>query len=274
MKDDSQKTPNHALSAMKCPVSLEEVDLFGPGSQEHWYEAYPILHAEAPVHRIAGEGFAPGSDAFVLSKYWDIARVVKDPERFRTLLTVAIDAIRPAIEEANRAGAELELPAAMNAMIVSMATLRPTQELYRAHRQELTDPWVGPGATRHTAMITRAVDELLDRWIERGQVDFVSEFARPLPQLVLATILGFPREDIPQLAEWGTFQVMPFVYGKGPRNKLSREQMASQAEALDGFGRYVEDQVAEKRRRPQDDMVSFLTQVTYRALGRKLSDIE
>ncbi|MDG2335484.1 MAG: cytochrome P450, partial [Myxococcota bacterium] len=93
-------------------------------------------------------------------------------------------------------------------------------------------------------------------------------------QLVLATILGFPREDIPQLAEWGTFQVMPFVYGKGPRNKLSREQMASQVEALEGFGHYVEDQVAEKRRRPQDDMVSFLTQVTYRALGRKLSDIE
>ena len=274
MKDDFQKTPNHALSEMECPVSLEDVDLFAPGSQEHWYEAYEILHAQAPVHRIAGEGFAPGSDAFVLSKYSDIARVVKDPERFRTLLTVAIDAIRPTIEEANRAGTPPELPAAMNAMIVSMATLRPTQELYRAHRQELTDPWVGPGATRHAAMITRAVDELLGRWIEGGQVDFVSEFARPLPQLVLATILGFPREDIPQLAEWGTFQVMPFVLGKGPRNKLSREQMASQAEALDGFGRYVEDQVAEKRRRPQDDMISFLTQVTYRALGRKLSDIE
>jgi len=274
MNKDSPKTPNHALSTMECPVSLGDVDLFGPGSQEHWYEAYEILHAEAPVYRIAGEGFSPGSDAFVLSKYSDIARVVKDPERFRTLLTVATDAIRPAIEEANQAGTQPELPAAMNAMIISMATLRPTQELYRAHRQELTDPWVGPGATRHTAMITRAVDELLDRWIERGQVDFVSEFARPLPQIVMATLLGFPREDIPQLAEWGNFQVMPFVFGKGPRNKLSREQMASQAEALEAFGHYVEGQVAEKRRRPQDDMISFLTQVTYQALGRKLSDIE
>jgi len=272
--DDSPKTPNHALSEMQCPVSLEDVDLFGPGSQEHWYESYAILHAEAPVHRLPGEGFAPGSDAFILSKYSDIARVVKDPERFRTLLTVAIDAIRPAVEEANQAGTEPELPAAMNAMIVSMATLRPTQELYRAHRQELTDPWVGPGAVRHTAMITRAADELIDRWIERGQVEFISEFARPLPQIVLATILGFPLEDIPQLAEWGTFQVMPFVYGQGPRNKLSREQIASQAEALEAFGHYVEDQVAEKRRRPQDDMISFLTKVTYQALGRKLSDVE
>ena len=34
------KMPNHDLSEMKCPVNLEDVDLFGPGAQEHWYEAY------------------------------------------------------------------------------------------------------------------------------------------------------------------------------------------------------------------------------------------
>ena len=273
-KDDPHKPANHRLSEMKCPVTLEDVDLFGPGAQEHWYEAYEILHAEAPVHSIPGEGLGPDSDGYILSKYSDIARVVKDPARFRTMINVAIDGIRPAIERAHAAGTEPELPAAVNAMIVSMATLRPTQDLYRAHRQELTDPWVGPGATRHRAMITRFADELIDGWIERGRVEFISEFARPLPQLVLATILGFPREDIPQLANWGTVQVMPFVHGRGHRNKLSREQLVSQSEALEGFGQYVKDQVAEKRRQPQDDMISFLTQVTYRALGRKLSDVE
>ena len=36
------KTANHQLSPMRCPHSLAEVDLFGPGAQEHWYEAYPI----------------------------------------------------------------------------------------------------------------------------------------------------------------------------------------------------------------------------------------
>ena len=30
----------------------------------------------------------------------------------------------------------------------------------------------------------------------------------------------------------------------------------------------------EKRRQPQDDMISFLTQVEYEALGRKLTDLE
>ncbi len=272
--DNSERPPNHALSEMRCPASLDDVDLFGPGSQEHWYEAYDILHAEAPVHRLPGEGLSPGTDAYILSKYSDIARVVKDPDRFRTLISAAIDSIRPAIEEANAAGREPDLPANTNAMIISMATLRPTQQLYRAHRQELTDPWVGPGATRHTEMITRAADELIDSWIDRSEIDFISEFARPLPQAVLAAILGFPREDLSQLAHWGNFQVMPFVEGNGPRNKLTREQLTRQAEALEDFGEYVQDQVAEKRKRPKEDMITFLTQVTYQALGRKLSNIE
>ena len=38
------KHVNHELSPMDCPVALDDVDLFGEGAQEHWYEAYEILH--------------------------------------------------------------------------------------------------------------------------------------------------------------------------------------------------------------------------------------
>jgi cytochrome P450 len=259
---------------MRCPVSVEDVDLFGPGAQEHWYEAYEILHREAPVQKIPGEGLGPGSDGYLLTRYEDISRVVKDPDRFRATITLAVDSIRPAVEAARAEGTRPELPDSINAMLVSMATLRPTQELYRAHKQELTDPWVGPGATRHSELIVRMSDELIDAFPADGRVEFVSAFARPLPQLVLAAVLGFPREDVPQLEEWGVAQVRPFVHGKGHRNLLARAEIAAQAEALAGFDRYVKQKVAERRRDPQDDMISFLTQVTYQALGRKLDDAE
>ena len=179
------KTPNHALSAMHCPVHLRDVDLFAPGAQEHWYEAYEILHREAPVLRLPGEGPTPGSDGFILTKYADIAPVVRDPVRFPPTLSLAVDQLK-------QSGLPPEQLPQTNAMIASMLTLRPTIELWRAHRQELTDPWVGPGADRHTAMITRCVDELIDAWIDRGEVEFISEFARPLPQRVMANVLGFP----------------------------------------------------------------------------------
>jgi cytochrome P450 len=123
-------------------------------------------------------------------------------------------------------------------------------------------------------MITRCVHELIDRWIDRGEVEFVREFARPLPQMVMASVLGFPREDIAQLEQWGTAQVAAFVYGRGHRNQLSHDAIVEQFRLLDGFKEYVHEKVLEKRRSPQDDMISFLTQTTYQALGRKLTDLE
>lgn len=261
------KTPNHALSAMRCPVVLEDVDLFAPGAQEHWYEAYEILHAQAPVLRLPGEGLTPGTDGFILSKYADIALVVRDPVRFPPTLSLAVDQMQ-------RSGLAPEQMPQTNAMMASMMTLRPTIELWRAHRQELTDPWVGPGAGRHTEMITRCVDQLIDNWIDRGGVEFISEFARPLPQMVMANVLGFPLADIPKLAEWGTAQVAAFVHGRGHRNQLTKEETVAQFKLLDGFKEYVHGHVEAKRKAPRDDMISFLTQVTYQALGRKLTDLE
>ena len=67
---------------------------------------------------------------------------------------------------------------------------------------------------------------------------------------------------------------MPFVYGEGHLNRLTNEQLASQFTQLDGFKEYVQDIVRAKRQSPADDMISFLTQVTYSALDRKLTDLE
>ncbi len=269
-----KKTPNHDSGPMKCPVHLGDVDLFGEGSQEHWYEAYPILHAEPPVVKLEGEGLTPGTDGYLLTKYSDIVRVVKDPERFRPSITLAAEAMRPQVEQAYAEGREPEFPVVFGPMLASMASLRPTQALYRSHKLELTDPYVGPGSTRYEEMIHRACDELIDGFIDRGEVEFVSEFARPLPQRVAAHVLGFPAEDIPRLAEWGTAMVMSFVHGKGHRNQLTPEQGEEQRVALQGWEAYVREHIAERRERPGDDMISFLTEVTYEALGRKLHDTE
>ena len=53
----------------KCPMSLDEVNLFAPGAQKYWYESYEILHKDSPVHCIPGEGTSPDTDGFILSKY-------------------------------------------------------------------------------------------------------------------------------------------------------------------------------------------------------------
>jgi cytochrome P450 len=270
---------------MECPVELDDVDLFGEGAQEHWYEAYELLHRDAPVHRIEGGGLTPGTDAFVLTRHRDITTVVKDPVRFPSVTTMRLGKL---VDQG--LSAEETFAAHNSLMQASMVTLRPTQELYFRHRKELTDPWVGPGALRHREMITRHANDLLDEWIdddrtvrddrdgrdggEAFEIEFVSRFARPLPQRVMASILGFPLDDIPRLAAWGDAAVTPFVHGHGHKHEMTPDQAADMVARLDGFQEYIYEHVAAKRADPQDDMVSFLCDVHYEALDRPLSDIE
>ena len=116
---------NHELSPMACPHALGDVDLFAPGAAEHWYEAYAILHAEAPVQRLPGEGLTPDRDAFILSKYEDIARVVRDWERYPPTLSLLLEA-RKADPASVRAMPDID------AMVKSIASLRPNPELIRS----------------------------------------------------------------------------------------------------------------------------------------------
>jgi len=260
---------NHELSPMACPVHLGDVDLFGAGAQEHWYEAYEILHREAPVLRLDGGGLTPGTDAFVLTKHADISRVVRDPERYPALGQARLGQFSQEGMTAEEVYGKFR-----NLMQASMVTLRPTQELYIKHRKELTDPWVGTGATRHREMITKHANDLIDEWIDDGEVEFISRFARPLPQRVMATILGFPLADIPQLAEWGDAVVTPFVHGHGHKHEMTPEQTKVMLDRLVGFQDYIYEHVQAKRADPQDDMVSFLCGARYEALDRKLTDLE
>ena len=103
------------------------MDLFAAGGQEHWYDAYPILHRESPVHRLPGEGLTLDTDAFILSRYEDINRVVKDPIRYTPITSLML-------EQMAAAKTPPEDMDYINMMMVSMLTLRPTVELWRAHR--------------------------------------------------------------------------------------------------------------------------------------------
>ena len=123
-------------------------------------------------------------------------------------------------------------------------------------------------------MIIKAANSLIDKWIDNKNVEFISEFAMPLPQIVMANVIGFPIDDIPLLKKWGDAMVMPFVYGQGHRNLLTKEQSNEQQALLAEFGEYVINQLDEKKKNPKDDMLSFLTEVIYEPYDRKLTDTE
>ena len=253
-----------AMPQAACPMSVGEVDLFAPGAQEHWYDSYKLLQAEEPVLRLPGQGYEPGADAFVLTKYEDIRRVVRDPDLFPTRQG-------PGSSGTSKIHDEIFEDEGFGDVVTARERLRPDIDSHKAHREQLTEPWVGAsGALQHRDMITAHANRLIDNWIDKGEVEFVTEFAAPLPQAVISTILGFPLEDMPMTKKWEEAQVRRFVYGFGPKSQMEDPDEEDNAKALVAFNRYIQEQIDEKRRNPRDDMITFLTQVEFQ--GKPLGD--
>ena len=253
-----------AMPQASCPMSVEEVDLFAPGAQEHWYDAYKLLQEDAPVLRLPGQGYEPGADAYVLTRYEDIRRVVRDPDLFPTR-------VGPGSSGTSEIHDRIFADEGFGEVVTARERLRPDIDSHKAHREQLTEPWVGAsGALRHRDMITEHANRLMDAWIDRGEVEFVTEFAAPLPQAVISTILGFPLEDMPMTKQWEEAQVRRFVYGFGPKSQMEAPDEEDNARALVAFNRYIQERIDEKRREPKEDMITFLTQVEFQ--GQPLSD--
>jgi cytochrome P450 len=263
-------TPHTAKTvAGQCPVDHRSIDLFEPGSQEYWFEAYKVLHEQCPVVHLPGQGRIPGSDAYIITRYEDIQRLVRD----QSLVMGRAEQQTAQGNGNSPIQAEIFADEGFGDAFTAQQHLRSDADKAMRYRRQITDPWVGPeGAMRQRPMIEAAAHRLIDNWIDAGKVEFVRGFAAPLPQTVITTILGLPLQDMPMLRTWEEAQVRRFVYGFGVRNEMSAEDEAENARTLVEFNRYLGEQIQQKRRHPGDDMLSFLTEVEFD--GEKMTDAD
>lgn len=143
------------------------------------------------------------------------------------------------------------------------------------HHHEL--PWAthfitfdGPQHTAHRSLLTRLLtferlrknaeyvqglaDRLIDRFIDRGRCELVSEYSQPLATLVIADLLGVPEEDREELVS--IIGPPPGIVGN-PEHKSAPDPL----EYLDRrFTAYLE----ERRSEPRNDMMSELANSRFR----------
>ena len=111
-------------------------------------------------------------------------------------------------------------------------------------------------------------NELLDDLLRRsGPVDLVSEFVMPVPNNVIAHLLGAPPEDFWRWAQWSD-EVVQGTYPTKNRNERGEGLAGAHPE----FVEYVDALIAERRLRPTDDFITRL--VSTEVDGRRLTDIE
>lgn len=180
------------------------------------------LRENDPVH------WSERSRLWVITKFEDVSYVSKNPQIF-----CSGGGVRP--------GSAVKLPlidedeprhTRLRRLINRGFTPRMVKKLEAAFREIATDT--------------------IDRIASSGECDFVDDIAVPMPILLIAEMIGIRREDRERFHRWSD----DLIAGDG--NRDHPEIMERAGRALREYGDYLKEIFEDRRRHPQDDLVSIL----------------
>jgi cytochrome P450 len=115
--------------------------------------------------------------------------------------------------------------------------------------------------------LTTLADDLIDNFCERGECDYIAEFANPFPAVAFLTLMGWPLDGRDQFTEW----VRTIMYGSLEAD--GDETVRLRAETKQKVYEYFSEFLHVSRRAPQDDLTGALIHARLPD-GRPLSDEE
>jgi cytochrome P450 len=222
-------------------------DMLRPEILADPYPLFRRLRQEDPVHE------DPEGRGWIVSRYGDVERVLAD-RRFSARRTLAM-----------REGQDTA-SAVQAALARQMLFLDPPD--HTRLRGLFTKTFTPQRMEALKPQVTTMVTDYLNRAADLGRViDFISEFAIPLPVTVIAQMLGVPTADRDRLRAWSV------AFGKLINGRILSPQESAEAQVgVLEFVKYFRDLIAERRRQPGDDMLSGLIEVEER--GDRLSTEE
>jgi cholest-4-en-3-one 26-monooxygenase len=102
-------------------------------------------------------------------------------------------------------------------------------------------------------------------FVTAGSGDFVLDIAAPIPLRVIATLMGVPEADEPQVFEWAN----AIIPSEDPEYRVSPEAARSARAALEAYGT---EMIARRRRQPTGDLLTRLIEA--KVDGQGLTDDE
>jgi cytochrome P450 len=193
---------------------------------------YKALRESSPVFR--------SPQAVILSRLTDIEMALKHTELFSSNMdAVDLGNIRP---------------------LIPLQIDPPEHAKYR----RILDPLFTPREmARREPRVAELVNEMIDSFAGRGEIDFHEEFAVPLPCTVFLQLLGLPLEDLDQFLEWKDGVIRP-EGAEGYDGRHDASQGVAQ-QIYDYFDRAIDEHIAS----PRDDVLSAM--IAANVAGQPLS---
>lgn len=107
---------------------------------------------------------------------------------------------------------------------------------------------------RYRPAMQRFLAQLLQPLAADGTCEFVGDFAKPYPSMVIADVMGAPLEDAPRLHHWSNMIQRQF---DAQSVVADREQIE---QAVTEFYEYEDELIAARRQTPGDDLITALIQ--------------
>ncbi len=261
----------HELLARAIPPGADlpnpnEEAVFRPWEEEARRDPYPrfrALREQDPVHRV---DFLIG---WVLTRWDDSVSVLKDGDLFSSRPgTATIEQLWEAARKDGTRPPRVEPPDTSFAVSAffersPLFTDRPDHTRLRGLVNRGFTPRV---VTRLRPRIEQIVSELLDEMVGAGEVDFMKRFAIPLPAIVIAELLGVPAEIRDDFKRWSEGIVVLFDPVRTEEAEYNARVCAGEMHA------FFTELFEERRRRPQDDLISRL--VAFEREGDALDEAE
>ncbi len=214
-------------------------DLLAPDVLRNPHPILAHMRVEAPVYK--STHFEMGSRPWLLMRYDDSVSLLKDERFTKDLLR------RPGNEHLNRNDLMVQAATTINR---HMLTVDPPDH---TRLRGLVHKAFTPRMIRALeARIHQITNDLLDRVQGQNRMDFMRDFALPLPVTVIADLLDVPAADQGKFREWTQAIVMDGLKG------ADSDRVAT---ATLEFIMYFHQLFDERRAHPGDDLISGLVQV-------------
>ncbi len=109
--------------------------------------------------------------------------------------------------------------------------------------------------TKNIKKISKDIDtlctDLLDQ-INENETDLIEGYARKVPVITIARLLGIPEEMSDQLLKWSNSMVAVYQADISEKTKSTANQSSRE------FFEYIENYVTERRHKPADDLITHL----------------
>jgi pimeloyl-[acyl-carrier protein] synthase len=222
-------------------LNLDDYDPYGLVTPQIFSDPHPIYHMlrySEPVH------WSSVLNAWILTSYDDVVAELRD----RRLS----NAMRRQVGTAQLT-AELRLAMAPIDRFLSLWVLNLDDPEHHRLRVLLTQGFTPRSMRKMQPRIHEIATELLDRFPSGGTVDFVTQYARPLPVRVINEMFGVPEDGRALLSDW-SYHISRF-FEIGPARVEVLENMKK---SVSDMTEYLQVVVEENRRKPQDNILGNL----------------